>query len=170
MYCEGEREGGRAWRLELVALAACAHVWPQDPLDVGLLLLDRPVADLVRCRKAPKGQRAYSTELDRERGRDARLISNRGPTSASWTSLCDVLTKTWCRNEIKSPSLTNVIVRLASSLKTCTVSRRKWRGVKDDALWNREDVLEHVLHALAELGAEAFKNEAVDDDKDCVSR
>jgi hypothetical protein len=65
-----------------------------------------------------------------------RLSSNRGPTSASCTSLGEVFTKTWClnndsrqhlplqkkknsrRNEIKSFSFENVMTRLLSSLGT----------------------------------------------------
>lgn len=34
---------------ELVALASRAHVRPEDPFDIGFLLLDRAVPDLVRC-------------------------------------------------------------------------------------------------------------------------
>jgi len=62
------------------------------------------------------------------------LASNLGPTSASWTSLCDVFANTWwlvCqsrqpwhwstrtyRKEIKSSAFANVMTRLASSLGT----------------------------------------------------
>lgn len=40
--------------------------------------------------------RGSLVELARGRVEDERRISNRGPTSASWTSLCEVFTKTWC--------------------------------------------------------------------------
>ena len=69
---------------------------------------------------------------------NSRLSSNRGPTSASCTSLGELFTKTWClnserlssapsaakkkkithRNEIKSFSFENVMTRLLSSLGT----------------------------------------------------
>ena len=88
---------------ELVALAPRAHVRPEDPFDIGFLLLDRAVPDLVRCEGiAPSGisfftlgARARADQKEREgRMENSRRISKRGPTSASWTSLCEVLTKT----------------------------------------------------------------------------
>ena len=83
---------------------------------------------------------------------NSRFASKRGPTSANWTSLCDVLAKTWCLisisatalahfslsypdlssmkisgpeyhlpthlKEMKSASLANVMILLASSFGT----------------------------------------------------
>lgn len=39
----------------------------------------------------------------------SRLASKRGPTSASWTSLCDVLAKTWCLDQV-SPDVLLLII------------------------------------------------------------
>jgi len=67
------------------------------------------------------GRRTHSTSASLCSSVPSRISygrrSNRGPTSARWTSRC-VATKTWCRKLMKSFRLANVITRRASSFGT----------------------------------------------------